>query len=301
MNLNQLKYFIAAAENRSFTKAATQFYISQTAVTQQIKALEEVLGVPLFDRTMRPIALTPEGQTFLLEAKKILNEINHAVSMVQEVSVGLTGNLKIGYVKGYEFGKLASIIKQFKEHFPNIFVSYYRCDTDTLATGLVNGEYDLIFTWDSSELSRDCCINNLTIEESRLNVVMCKEHPLAKKQSIRRLDLKDENILYMTHSKDGNSIGDRRFKDLYYKSGFKPNVLFNSNDMESILMMISAGEGISIFPEYISEKQNCLSNLVSVPLYGENESVEIKALWHTENNNPAFWKFIEHLKNLSFM
>ena len=64
MNLNQIRYFVAAAETRSFTKAAAQYYISQTAVTQQIQALEELLGVTLFDRTSRPISLTPAGKSF---------------------------------------------------------------------------------------------------------------------------------------------------------------------------------------------------------------------------------------------
>ena len=65
MNTNQLRYFVAAAECRSFTKAADQFYITQTAITQQIHALEDSLGVPLFDRTSRPITLTPAGSAFL--------------------------------------------------------------------------------------------------------------------------------------------------------------------------------------------------------------------------------------------
>ena len=72
MNLNQLKYFVAVAEHQNFTKAATQHYISQTAITQQVHALEESLGVKLVDRNTRPITLTPAGQVFLMEARAIL-------------------------------------------------------------------------------------------------------------------------------------------------------------------------------------------------------------------------------------
>ena len=68
MNINQLRYFVSAAENRSFTKAAAQYYISQTAVTQQIQALEYTVGVALFDRSSRPISLTPAGKLFLADA-----------------------------------------------------------------------------------------------------------------------------------------------------------------------------------------------------------------------------------------
>ena len=68
MNQNQLKYFVAAAESRNFTKAAEQFYISQTAITQQIRLLEQTLGCALFDRSTRPVSLTGAGETFLGEA-----------------------------------------------------------------------------------------------------------------------------------------------------------------------------------------------------------------------------------------
>ena len=76
MNQNQLKYFVAAAETRSFTKAAEQFYISQTAITQQIRQLEASLGCALFDRSTRPVTLTPAGKMFLMEAKAILERMS---------------------------------------------------------------------------------------------------------------------------------------------------------------------------------------------------------------------------------
>ena len=106
MNINQLRYFVSAAENRSFTKAAAQYYISQTAVTQQIQALEYTVGVALFDRSSRPISLTPAGKLFLADAKAILERINHSINRVQEASVGFVGNLRIGYTKGYEKSEL---------------------------------------------------------------------------------------------------------------------------------------------------------------------------------------------------
>ena len=75
MNRNQLRYFVSAAEHRSFTKAAEQYYISQTAVTQQIQQLEQTLGCELFDRSTRPVSLTSAGKSFLLDAKAILDEV----------------------------------------------------------------------------------------------------------------------------------------------------------------------------------------------------------------------------------
>ena len=147
MNINQLKYFISVAEYRSFTKAANQFYISQTAITQQIQTLEESMGVTLIDRSRRPIMLTPAGNVFLNEARAILERMDMAVSRVRDASTGLVGTLRIGYTKGYERSNLSNLLRSFHQEYPNILITCSRCDTDMLAAGLLNGDYDMIFTW----------------------------------------------------------------------------------------------------------------------------------------------------------
>ena len=155
MNINQLKYFIAVAKCRSFTKAANQFYISQTAITQQIHSLEESMHVLLFDRSCRPIELTPAGKIFFSEAAAIIERMNTAISKVQDASVGLVGTLRIGYTKGYERSTLSNILKSFHMDYPNILTTCHRCNTDQLATGLINGDFDIIFTWDSTNIIQE--------------------------------------------------------------------------------------------------------------------------------------------------
>ena len=140
MNINQLRYFVAAAESRSFTGAAARYYISQTAITQQIRALEETVGVPLFDRASRPIKLTPAGNAFLTDARAILERMNRAMDRVQEASVGFVGSLRVGYTKGYERSDLSRSLRDFHRDYPNVLISCHRSDTDSLAAGLLRGE-----------------------------------------------------------------------------------------------------------------------------------------------------------------
>ena len=96
MNFNQLKYFVSVADHLSFSYAADENYITQTAMTQQIRALEEDLGVKLIDRSTRPISLTPAGNTFILDARRILKRMNDARERAREASSGITGTLRIG-------------------------------------------------------------------------------------------------------------------------------------------------------------------------------------------------------------
>ena len=123
MNLNQLKYFIAVAEQQSFTKAATQYYISQTAITQQVHALEVSLGTKLIDRTTRPISLTPGGKIFFAEARSIIRHMDTAVWRTREASHGLMGTLRIGYMKGYEQSDLPKHLRNFHREYPNILIT----------------------------------------------------------------------------------------------------------------------------------------------------------------------------------
>ncbi|MDO4261349.1 MAG: LysR family transcriptional regulator [Eubacteriales bacterium] len=296
MNINQLRYFIAVAEYRSFTKAANQYYISQTAITQQIQALEENMDVQLIDRSVRPIALTGAGNVFLGEAKAILERMDAAISRVREASTGLMGSLRVGYTKGYERSDLSELLRLFHEDYPNILITCWRCDTDMLAAGLLNGDYDIIFTWDSTNIRREENVGYRLIERVPLVVALYQDHPLARRSALSRRELKGEPILYMTPSATGESFGDSHFLELYRKAGYQPDILFRSNDTESILMMVAAGQGISILPSYVTSKLKDADNLVFVPLVGEEEYEEIIAVWTKGEQSLALQHFLARIE-----
>ena len=296
MNINQLRYFVAAAERRSFTSAAAQFEISQTAITQQIRTLEESLGVVLFDRSNRPITLTPAGNAFLTDAKAILERLDRAMDRVQDATVGFVGTLRVGYTKGFERSDLSEILRGFHAQYPNILVTCYRSETDVLADGLLKGEYDIIFTWDSTEISKDAHINMVLVEKSPLVVALYASHPFAGRAKLQRSELQNERILYMSPSSSPDSAGDRRFFELYHSAGYHPNIVFSSNDVESVLMMVAAEEGVSVVPAYATSKLTNAENLTFIPLLGDHETVEIVAAWRHEEKNPVLHRFVEFLK-----
>lgn len=295
MNLNQLKYFVAVAEYRSFSKAAEQYFLTQTAVTQQIQKLEETVGVQLIDRKTRPISLTPMGQVFLREARGILMRMDAAVQRTREASTGITGTLRIGYTKGYEHSDLTVKLREFHHKFPNVLITCNRCDTDLLATGLINNEYDLIFTWDSTNISNDEAVAYRLQEKVRLVVALYGSHPLARSTGLTRDHLRNEVNLFMSPSGTGDSLGDEYFIRLYQNAGYTPNILLRSSDVESILMMVSAEEGISILPVSCIRRLSDVDNLVFVPLLGEDEYEEILAVWRKDNESPSLKQFLQML------
>ena len=295
MNLNQLRYFVSVAETGSFTKAAMNHYVSQTAITQQIHSLEELVGAKLLDRNNRPATLTPAGKVFLKEAREMLSRMDAALLRAREASTGLEGELRIGYTKGYEHSDLPKYLRRFHHEYPGILLSCYRCDTDMLASGLINGEYDVIFTWDSTNLRQEEALELRVVEHVPLRVALYASHPLVRRKELTRRDLSQENILFMSPSGTGDSFGDAYYIRLYQQAGYQPNILLRSNDMESILMMVAAEEGISIVPEYSHSWNIGTENVVFVPLVGEGETEEILIVWKKNNDNPALEHFIQQL------
>lgn len=294
MNINQLKYFIAVAEQHSFTKAATQYYLTQTAITQQIHSLEATIGTELFDRSTRPISLTPAGTVFLNEARAIIDRIDSAVLHAQEASTGLGGTLRIGYTKGYERSNLSDKLRSFHRSYPNILITCFRADTDVLASGLLNGEYDIIFTWDSTNLCHDERTDYRLIEQARMIVALYKSHPYAQRPFLYRKELKNDVILYMSPSASEDSFGDNLFLKLYQQAGYQPNILMRSTDIETILMLVAAEEGISILPSYSTDKLINADNLAFVPLLGDNEFENVHAIWMKDGQSQALQRFIDH-------
>jgi len=295
LNLNQLRYFVSVAETGSFTKAAMNHYVSQTAVTQQIHSLEELVGAKLLDRNSRPATLTPAGKVFLKEAREMLSKMDTALLRAREASTGLQGELRLGYTKGYEHSDLPKYLSRFHHEYPNVLISCYRCDTDMLAAGLINGEYDVIFTWDSTNLRQEEALQLQLVEHVPLSVALYASHPLARRKELTRKDLRQENILFMSPSGTGDSFGDAYYIKLYQQAGYQPNILMRSNDMESILMMVAAEEGISIVPEYSHSWNIGTENVVFVPLVGEGETEEILIVWRKNDDNPALEHFIQKL------
>lgn len=293
MNLNQLKYFVAVAEYRSFTKAATQYYLTQTAITQQIRALEASVGAELIDRSTRPVSLTPSGAVFLKDAKAVIERMDTAFLRAKEASAGLVGSLRIGYTKGYERSNLSGQLCSFHRNHPNILLTCFRGDTDALAAGLLNGEYDIIFTWDSTNLCNDPRADWRLVEQARLVAALYNCHPYAHRPFLRREELKNETILYMSPSGGRNSFGDSYFMQLYQNAGYQPDILLESADAESILMMVAAEEGITILPSYMTDKLINADNLVFIPLQGEQEVENIHAIWLRENGSQPLAQFTE--------
>ena len=293
MNINQLRYFASVARHHSFSRAAQENFITQTAMTQQIRLLEEQMETVLIDRSCRPIALTPAGEVFYKEVRLILERMDYAIKQTKEASNGTTGSLKIGYTKGYERSDLSNRLRFFHQQYPSVLISCFRNSSDVLAAELLSGQVDLIFSWDSTGLCSDSAVMHRQIEDAPLMAALYASHPLARRESVRREDLKGEPIFFMSPSAAPGSVGDAAFLQLYQRAGYTPHILMNSSDAESILLMVAAEQGISILPNYFTKKLEHADNLIFLPMEGPDEYERICAFYCKDNPNPALAAYLD--------
>lgn len=270
MNTRQLEYFVSLAETLNFTKTAQKFYISQTAVTKQIKALENNLDTKLFDRNNHRVELTPAGNVFLTQAKAILYKIEEATERVHLTTVGFVGLLRIGFVKGYEKTSFSDLIFKLYNQYPNISITFFRGTEKELYNKVLASELDIAFnTFNDKEITP--LIDKYLIKRYFLNVVVHPTHPLAVKKSVSLKELAGENI-------------------------------FNYNDfddIESILLMVSANMGIAILPSYCIRYLNQSQHIMILSLEDQNEYVDIAAIWSKENSNSALPRIIQIINDIN--
>src|ERR1043166_449435 len=125
MELRHLRYFVAVGENLNFTKAAAKLHLAQPSLTRQIRNLEEESGVRLLSRSKSHVALTEEGRSFLVDARRILVLATESILAVQRLSRGETGQLNIAYLSNFYFEMLPETLRDRKSTFPNVAVNLF--------------------------------------------------------------------------------------------------------------------------------------------------------------------------------
>jgi LysR family transcriptional regulator, hydrogen peroxide-inducible genes activator len=257
MEVHQLRYFCAVAETGSFTRAAQREQVAQPSLSQQIMKLEEELGVRLFDRLGRTVRLTDLGQVFLPRARTVLNELRAAKDEVAEKQSSVAGPVCVGVIPTIAPYYLPARIALFSRKYPKAAITVVEDVTVTLLDRLRAGLIDLaIMALPARGHDLEC----FPLGTERLFAILPKGHRLAKKNSVRMKDLREEPFLLL---KDDHCFRDTAM-EVCKRARVMPQIVFESGQFSSILGMVAAGMGVSIVPEMALERrQDCSFVLVA--------------------------------------
>ncbi|WP_294581751.1 LysR family transcriptional regulator [uncultured Thomasclavelia sp.] len=270
MNLRQLEYFIMVAKTKNFTKAAKELYISQTAITKQIQLLENELNAPLFNRQNKQIELNKFGQFFLIEAKRIINQVDLTKNNLTAYHQGSAGTLKLGFLKNLDPTLLVNLVTSFKKHYPLVNLELYSYSNLELYQQLTNSNLDVILGIDNHQNN----YQKLLIKKYPLVVLLSKDNPLSSKKTIKLEEL--NNILFDVRKLDNQN----KFPEF-----------------EGNLLKIACNQGCAILHSFV--KDNCYNEYLKTILLEPIIEEEIKLIYDQNNQNPIISNLITIIKNVS--
>ena len=292
MLLKQMKYFITIVECNSFTKAAEKCYISQSAISQQIKVLENELGVALIKRHNRQFSLTIAGEYFYRHGKELLSEIDNLKEETIRRGQDQELSMKIGYLRCYGAQELHHAIVEFTKTYPEISLSIVNGTHEELYDLLRFNRVDLIISDQRRAFNQD--YYNYELLYSDCYVEISDHHPLSKQPKLNIEDLKRTSCILIS-SKEQQSTE----QDFYQNTlGFANQFLF-ANTLEEGRLMVVSNRGFMPI-EAVGTLPPPASGIIRIPLYHHDKPVQRNycAGWAKDRTNYYLEEFAELLRKL---
>jgi DNA-binding transcriptional LysR family regulator len=288
MELRQLEYFIAVAEEANFTRAAERMHVAQPGISAQIRKLERELGQELFDRSGRSIRLTDAGRAVLPYARSALGAVAGARTAVEELTGLLRGRIAVGIVGAGPTVTFANQLTTFHAEHPGVDITLTEADSATLLDRLRAGELDLVVVGLATSPTADVTIEVLA--EDPIVAAVSRDHPLARKSSVPLTGLRDLPLITLPR---GNGVR-FRIEEVCARAGFAPHVAFEASNIAVLARLTEAGVGVAIVPEpLVAIMSTALHTLTIHP----EIRAQIALAWRTEGPvNPAANAFLRQVR-----
>ncbi len=294
MELRSLRYFVAVAEERNFTRAAARLGMQQPPLSRQIQQLEEEAGTRLFRRLTRGVELTGAGKLLLQEAREILRQVDHAMTSVRRRARGETGEIKAGTTAGTYFHPLiGAIVREYRKRYPEVVLSPEESNTPLLIARLHAGDIDLAVIRPPISDQRGLALE-LLLEEDML-VVLPAGHPLLGLPSVPLAALAKETFI-MTPRALGPGFHDS-ITEACRRAGFSPIRGQETPHLVASVLMVGAGYGVAIVPHSINRLH--IDGTGYVPLEGTGLRAPISLAYRRDDCSPAVRNFVTIARRLA--
>lgn len=287
MELRHLRYFVTLAEELHFGRAAEKLHISQPPLSMQIRALEDELGVMLFNRTQRHVALTQAGHALLQEARQILARVEQAVLITRRAGRGEIGELAVGFISVADYNVLPVVLREFRRKFPLVNLTLREATTDAQVRDLVAGRLDVGFLLPPVT---EPALESVSILREPLIVALPEKHPLAKKAGKLALEkLKDAPFILFPRPNAPGLYDD--VVSCCKAAGFSPRVEQEAIQMQTIISLVSAELGVALIPASLTNLRR--TGVVYKSLKQQSPLTEIHLAWRRGDELPALRVFLD--------
>ncbi len=292
MELRHLRYFITVAEELHFTRAAERLNMGQPPLSQQIQALEKEMGVELFERTKRKVALTTAGKCFFEEAQHILDQVKIAVDKTQRIAHGELGELRLGFTASFPMTSLLpNILYEYRQCYPNVTLRLKEMYTPDQFNALLHNKIDVGIVR-SNEPTAPEGISMITLRRDPLLLVVHKHHPFAELPSISLAQCKDES--FIAYPSAAGTLFRRYVQQLCKKAGFEQRIVQEAGEAVTKISLVATGLGITVLPSPIDSLR--IEGVRYIPLSDEDAYLMMSAATREHENSLLVFNFLNQLK-----
>lgn len=290
MLLRQIEYFQAVVEEGNFYSAAESCNISQSAISQQIKKLEDEIGVKLLDRHNRTFSLTDAGEHFYRKSVIIMSEIKQLITETKQIDSNSDTAVRIGYYKGYSGDELTKAISEFSQKYPTVKVEISSGSHEQLYEAMEDNTIDLVLNDQRRAFSS--AYNNLVLCKSKMYIEISSANPLSKLKEVDINELKNIPCILVTNTQSKDEERE------YYEKivGLKCDYVFSENYQDARLK-IATGQGFMPI-DIIDEQVHFDTAVGRIPLIRNNEQITKNycAFWKKDNSGYYIEEFADILK-----
>jgi DNA-binding transcriptional LysR family regulator len=283
VELRQLRYFVTVADELHFSRSAERLHIAQPALSQQIRKLENEIGVSLFHRTKRRVELSAAGEAMLRPARQAIAEAERAVDVARRADRGEVGHLTIGFVESAAMDLVPRAVRRFRLERPRVDVSLRELAVEAQIDGLRSGVLDVGILRQPADTAG---LELATVAEEGLVVVTADAHPLAKRRRVSAPSLVDEPLVLLSREMVPGLYD--QIVALQHKHG-GANIAQEATSIQAVLGLVAAGLGISLLPA--SVKSLAREGVSFVDLSVSPRS-RIEVAWRESDRSPLTAAFI---------
>jgi DNA-binding transcriptional LysR family regulator len=284
MELQQMRYVVAVAELGSFTRAAEQCFVVQSALSHQVAKLEQELGARLFHRTSRTVRLTPAGQAFLTSARECLAAAERASAEVAAATGEIRGRLAVGMIPTVAAVDVPAALRAFHDEYPQVRVSLVSAASDALVAQVDEGRLDLAFIGLVEDVPVDPG-HSRVLARDPLVALLPPDHRLAGRTRVRLQSLADEDFVDFPAGTTGRAQSDRAFA----LGALDRDVAFEVSDPHVMARLVSEGLGVGLLPSSYAAR---LAGVAVVPVTRPSYRVE-HLVWSPLGPTPAAAAFLD--------
>jgi LysR family transcriptional activator of glutamate synthase operon len=292
MDVRQLRYLVALADERHFTRAAEREHIAQPALSQQIRRLEDEVGIALVERTTRRVAMTEAGELLVGRARRILSELNAAESEMQGLRGIQTGHVSVGAMHTMGPVDVSLALAIFHERHPGVELTVREQSSEELAEMLRDDVLDLAFLSVTERIESHGLGLQLLLSEE-LVVILPPVHPLAQRSGVRMAELAGDQFISYREGARLRELLNHAARE----ADFDPQVMLESNESRRIRRLVARGMGVAILPR--SDTEGAGADVAVVDLTDPALTRDITLAWRQgRRHTPAVAEFIELSRTL---